>query len=52
MRLASNLLVNASVLKMAEKENNESSVIDSNDCRPTCTPALKFLKEALTLCCS
>lgn len=34
---------------MAEKQNNGSSVID---CRLTSTTALKFLREALSLCCS
>lgn len=37
--VAGNFLVNGSVVKMAEKRNKESSVIDFNDCRPPSAPS-------------
>lgn len=43
--VASNFLVKASVMKMAEKQNNESSVIALTDCRPP-TPSAEVLKES------
>lgn len=43
--VASNFLVKASMMKMAEKQNNESSVIDLTDCRPPSTPSAEVLKK-------
>ena len=44
-----NFLVKASVVKMAEKQNSESFVIDLNDCSPPSTSSAKVAERPFPL---